>query len=200
MSQAPTYERQIGDQRASAQHRASSQSLARVQEEILQETTQNPDFLEKLGDADVDNSDVHDWITDELGPALSEALIKGNMDEDFPRRAELLNQNAADRFIAERTPGRCLRQHEKLNALAQGITGTRQYPDPTDHPDYRAPLTPAKKRVVRAAFENRALLQSLSAEGEGVKAVSTATTENRTVGQETADQKSIRERAAGVFK
>ncbi|MWG35894.1 hypothetical protein [Halomarina oriensis] len=197
--QEPSYDQRIADQRANSASAATAQAAARVQQDQLQEILQNPEFLDKLGDPNVDESDVHDWVTDEYGPAFSKALIKGNMDADYPRRQELLNPNAVDRAIAERTPGRCLRQHPKLNALAQGITGTAEYPDPTDNPDYRAPITPAKKRVLRDAYDIRTLLQSLSAEGKGTDVVGTATTENRTVGRREDSSKSYRERVAGVF-
>lgn len=197
--QQPSHDQRIADQRANTASAAASQAAARVQQDKLQEILQNPEFLDKLGDPDVSNSEVHDWIVDEYGPAFSKAMIRGNMDGDYPRRRELLNPNAVDRAIAERSPGRCLRQHPKLNALAQGITGSKEYPDPTDHPDFRAALTPAKKRVLRDAYEIRTLLQSLSAEGKGTDVVGTATTENRTVGRREDSSKSIRERAAGVF-
>jgi len=194
----PTYEEQMNRQEEAQAHQAASSAASRVAASKLEETYKNPDFFSELGDADVD-SDLHNWVSDELGPAFSSARISGNMDEDFPRRRDLLNANASERYISERSPGRCLRQNPKLLALSQGLTGTEQYPDPTKHPDFRAPTRPGKNRVIREAHEVKTLQESLSAEGQGVESVTTATSESRVVGKEDEAKSGITGKLSGVF-
>jgi hypothetical protein len=167
--------------------------------EHQQETLFNPNFFDELRDSDVDG-DLYDWLEAELGPVFSGAHIVGYRDEHYPQQRDLLNRNAAERIIAERSPGRHLRQHPKLNALAQGLAGTSEYPNPTDNPAYRAPLTQAKKRVIRAAMEVATTQQSLATQGYGLDSVTTATAEHRTVNRDSESGRGMVGRATEVFR
>ena len=178
-----------------AQHKAATQMAAKEEKELLK----NPEFLKQLQNPDVD-TDLWDWVKDELGPTLSGAHILGNRDDHFEEQQELLNMNKVERLVAERSPGRLLRENPRMLAQAQGITGTEEYPDPTDNPKFREPLTPREERVLRDAAEVMTTRQTLSIDGRGVDAVSTATVENRTVSNEERSAGGITERAKGVLR
>lgn len=175
--------------------RAATQIAA----EEAQHRVKNPEFLKQLQDPDVD-SDLWNWVEDELGPPLSGAHILGNRSEHFEEQQSLLNRNKAQRMVAERSPGRLLREHPRLLALAQGIRGTKQHPDPTKHPEFRDPLTPRKERVIRDAAEVMTNRQTLSIDGAGLDATANATVENRTVTNEERDEGGLKSRAKEVFR
>lgn len=170
---------------------------AQIQDE--QKRIKNPEFLKQLQDPDVD-SDLWDWVEDEVGPPLSGSHILGVRDPSYERRQMLLNKNKTERLVSERSPGRLLRENPRMLAQAQGIEATEQYPDPTNNPQFRKPLTARKKRVLRASEEVMTNRQSLSIEGRGVDAVSTATVESRTLSNEETEQKGIRGKAKRVFE
>jgi len=178
---------------------SSHSAAVQAQLENEQRRVENPEFLKQLQDPDVD-SELWDWVEAEIGPPLSGAHILGVRDESYEEQQELLNRNKVRRLEAERTPGRLLRENPRMLAQAQGITGTKQYPDPTTHPQFRDPLTSRKKRVIRDAAEIMTQRQSLSIGGRGIDAVSTATVENRTVTNEEQEASGIRGKASEVFR
>lgn len=159
----------------------------------------NPEFLKQLQDPDVD-TDLFDWVQDEFGPVFSGAHILGNRSEHYEHQQELLNRNKVERMVAERSPGRLLRDNPKMNALAQGIQGTPQYPNPTQNPAYRGPLTSRKERVIRDAGEVMTNRETLSIDARGLDAVATATVENRTVSNEEKKTGGIRGKVSEVFR
>jgi hypothetical protein len=175
--------------------RAASSVAAKEEQKRLK----NPEFLSELQEEDVD-TEVFDWVSDEYGPVFSGSHIIGNRGEHFEEQQELLNRNKAERHVAERTPGRLLRENPRLLALAQGLRGTEQHPDPTDRPEYRGPMRSRKKRVVRDAAEVATNRQSLSIDGRGLDAVSNVTVENRSVSQEEQSSDGVASRAKEVFR
>ena len=175
-------------------HSAAVQAAAERQREQIK----NPEFLAQLQDADVD-TDLWDWVEAELGPVLSGSHILGQRDESYEEQQSLLNRNVVQRVIAERNPGRLLRDNPKMLAQAQGIECDDQHTDPTKHPSFRDPLTPRKKRVIRQAAEVITTRQTLSIGGRGVDAVSSATVENRTVTNESEEASGAASRLSGVF-
>jgi hypothetical protein len=176
-------------------NRAAMSAIA--QEEM--EYYKNPEFLKQLQDPDVD-TELWDWVEDEWGPAFSGAHILGQREESYEEQQSLLNRNAAERMIAERTPGRLLRENPRMLAISQGITGTDEHPDPTNHPAFREPLTTRKERVVRSSAEVMTNRQTLSIGGRGIDAVSSATVENRTVTKNEEEAKGATGRVKEVFR
>lgn len=160
-------------------NRAATQVAARE----AKKTLKNPEFLGQIQDPDVD-TDLFDWVEDEFGPVFSGAHILGDRGEYFEQQQEMLNRNKVERMVAERNPGRLLRENPRMLALAQGIRGTEQHPDPTKNPAFREPLTTKKQRVIRDAAEIATTRQTLGIEGRGLDAVANATVENRTVTNE----------------
>jgi hypothetical protein len=154
------------------------------------ENLQNPDFLEAIQRPDVD-SEVHDWLSAELGPVLSGAHVLGERPPEYAEQADLLEQNAAERYIAERTPGRFLRQDPELLAVAQDVHGV-------DDPAFRAPVDSGRRRVVRDAHDVAAQRKTMSIDGAGRDTVGAVQTETKT--NRRSDEKRSSERfAARIF-
>lgn len=179
--------RQVRDQRL-AQAEGSQQSAA-VQSAIRDESTaKNPEFLDKFAGIELDHGGIYTWLEDEFGPEVARVHALGNRSEDYAFEQRLLNRNTAERMIAERTPGRQLRQHPKLHYLAQGCRGIERREEPADDPDYREPLSEEKRRILRAAVEAITAHQSRSQEHMGADAVSKVQTESRTVQDDRSEE------------
>lgn len=180
-----------------------SESMDRLAAEMAaeqsQHTIQNPEFLKQLQDPDAD-TDLWDWVESEVGPPLSGAHILGQRDDHYAEQQELLNRNLVERLIAERTPGRLLRDKPRLLALAQGVSGWRIDEGPQSDPRYRAPLTSRKKRVLRQVHEIITQRQSLSINSEGLSAVADATVENKSISSEEASESGVANRLGGLYR
>lgn len=169
----------------------ASQSAQRMASQKVSEHLQNPEFLDKLRDADVD-SDLFPWVEDELGPLTSGAHIIGNRSRGYEREAKWINLNRAERLNTEANPGRLLRENESMLKIAQGA----------DHPEKEMtePKTQDEKRVTRDAMEVVTNLQTLAVENKGLESVTTATAENRVVRSEQEDTSSTRAKLREFYK
>jgi len=167
--------------------------------ESHREKVENPDFLGKLQEPDID-TDLFDWLHDEIGPVASGAHILGNRAEYYEEYATLKNQNKAERLVAEREPGRLLKQNPAMLAQSQGVTGWAQGEGPASQPDYRAPLTSKKKRALRDAMEVLTNRQTMSIDARGLDAVSTVTVENKRVDSESQEASGAVSKAKEFFK
>lgn len=144
------------------------------------EQYQNAGFLEAIQNPDVD-TDVYDWIRADLGPVFSGAHVLGQRPESYAEEADLLEANAAERFIAENNPGRFLREDPELLAIAQDVHGT-------DDPRFREPIRSGEKRAVRDAFDVAAQRKTMSIGGAGRDTVGTVQTETRTNKNESGEK------------
>jgi hypothetical protein len=154
------------------------------------ENLQNPDFLEAIQDPDVDTP-VHDWLSAELGPVLSGAHVLGERPPEYGEVADLLEGNAAERYIAERSPGRFLREDPELLAIAQDVHGV-------DDPAFRAPIDSARRRVVREAHDVAAQRKTMSIDGAGRDTVGAVQTETKT-NRRSDEQRSSERFAQRIF-
>jgi hypothetical protein len=197
--QQPDPDAQMRRQRQQRLEQSAQQLASQQASRHAEKTVKNPDFADSIGDADVD-TDLYDWIEAEFGPTFSKAHTHGNFHSDFDLERQILQPNLIERMIAERTPSRPLREDHQLLALAQGVDCDEQHPEPTDHPDFREPLTAAKKRVLREAGRVATVQQSLGAGAKGYDGQTKVQTETRTVSNENSESSSLRERVAGVFR
>lgn len=177
------------------EHQAAVQMAA----EESRRTVKNPQFLDQLQAADLD-TDLFDWLEDEIGILASGSNIKGVRDESYAEQQDLLVKNAIERMIAEGSPGRLLRENPRMHAISQGLTGTARHPDPTDHPDYTEPMSSSDRRALRQAKDAIVNHQSLSIEGRGIDAVANATVERRSVDQSETEASGVTGRLKGVLR
>jgi len=194
-----TRKEQMDRQHEMSMQQNQQQLAAQMARERSQETVRNPNFHSEIGDPDVD-SEQYDWVTAEFGPTFSKAQIHGNFHEDFGLERDILNPNLAERIIAESNPGETLRQDHELLALAQGIKGTEQYPNPTDNPAFREPMDASERRIVRESARVATVQQSLGADAKGIDSQTTVKTETETISSESEQSHGLRERLGGVFK
>lgn len=173
-----------------------------AQTEQVSERKFNPDFLGKLQEAGID-TELYNWLENELGPILSGSHILGARSEDYERQQQYLNWNKAERLVAERSPGRLLKRHPGLLASTQGIDiGPPSDPLRRDkHPDFNKPITTQReRRVLRDSMEVATTKQTLAIEGKGIDSVTTATSENRTVDSEDQESTGMMARIRNLHK
>jgi hypothetical protein len=144
------------------------------------EQYQNAGFLQAIQAADVD-SPVWDWLEDDLGPVFSGAHILGERPRSYAEEADLLEANAAERVIAESSPGRFLKEDHELLAIAQDVHGV-------DDPDFRDPIGSGERRAIRDAYDVAAQRKTMSIGGAGRDTVGTVQTETRTNKNEQQEQ------------
>jgi len=102
-----------------------------------------------------------------------------------------LMQNKRERAYAERNPGRLLEDRPMLLAIAQG--NTRQA-----RPNPDSPMQSADRRAVYGAAEVAADLMTLSKDGAGLEATTTATTETRVTRE--SDKETTASKVGKVFE
>lgn len=160
---------------AVGQQSAIDRAAARQEKKI-----ENSHFLNELRDPDVD-SEVFDWISEEQPTWFSGARAVTNRPHNWDQIADLSMQNKRERAMAERSPGRLLRSRPRLLAIAQGV-------DSPQDPKFREPITSAKARRLYESAEIAADLMTLSRDGAGLDATTTATTETRVKRESEAEE------------
>jgi hypothetical protein len=164
-----------------------------TQQSEVAERKFNPGFYAEIADPDTD-TDVWDWIRDELGPVLAKPHILGDRDRSYVEESQLLDMNKAERIIAESEPGRLLKKNEGLLAFWQGVEGT-------DDPAYNEPIRQhSERRVIRAALELATSRKSLSVGGRGLDALTKATTETQVRKDREAEENSVKDRLTSVVR
>lgn len=182
----------IDAQQQSASLEQAQATAARASQQQLQEVLQNPEFLQQLEDPDA-NTDKYDWVEDEVGPDFSGAHIRANEEEHHRHRSRWLNQNRAGRMVAERDPGRLLKENPEMMAVAQG---THRRADKEAH----KPFLSDERRIVRAGYRVATAQHSLGVDAAGLESVTTATTEARTVQNKQEEESGIRSKVRGAFR
>lgn len=175
----------------------ASQAATHLSKQLVDEVTRNPEFVTEYTDPDAD-SEVFDWVEAELGPEFSRAHVFGYRDPSYERKAEWLDLNAAERFLAERSPGRTLRKHLDVLRVMQGAGYDPESNESlaAQRSSFREPMTQDERRVSRAAFEVVTNRKSLSIRGKGTDALTTATAEHRTVHNRDEEERSTARKAA----
>lgn len=152
----------------------------------------NPSFLQRLQDPDVD-SDIHDWLRDEFPSLFSGAHIIGQRSDNYEKQQEYLNRAKAEKFVAEQNTGSLLRRHPDVLATMNGD-------DAAESEQYTFEMSTDEKRVVRSSMEVATTRQSLAVGARGLRSVTTATSETRTVRKEADDEGGgLLDSATGVF-
>jgi hypothetical protein len=170
---------------------AAAQASQQMASSAIEERLQNPEFLDKIQDPDAD-SDLHDWVSDELGPLLSGAHVLGNRErEGYERQIKWLGQNKAERLVTEANPGRLLKQHEDVLQVFQSAK---------DDQELTQPMRQEERRVMRDGMEVVTNRKSLAAGNTGLDSVTTATAENRVVQNKQEDTSKARNRVKAFFE
>jgi len=199
------------DQNDERLHQSSQQMAQQAAMSKQQEKLQNPRFLDALRDADID-SELVDWLEDEYPDWFSGAHAISNRGELYDQIADLKMFNKRERRLAERDPGRLLRDRPFLLAAAQGadsppadayqrgdIPRSKQFwrARLNNSETARMPMNSDEQSAMFGGAEVSASLQALAREAAGLESVSTVKTESEVHRKES--EQSTKERLGGMI-
>jgi hypothetical protein len=196
------YREQMDRQEQQQMRVQSANEAMRAAAEQKERTVHNEDFLNELRKADLDDSELFDWLEEEYPTWFSGAHAVGNRHEEFGLEADLRMRNKRERAVTENRPGRLLRDRPFLLASMQNAE-TPQL-DAYDDPDIpgdrgywhdriirkdksRKPVTSEEQSRIYGAAEVAADLWSLAADARGLESVSTVKTETTTRKEESEE-------------
>jgi filamentous hemagglutinin family protein len=187
----------------------ANQTALRAAAEHKQRTVHNENFLNELRKADLDpDDDAYNFsVEDEFSHWFSGAKAVTNRGDEWDLQADLIMQNKRERAVAERRPGRLLRDRPFLRASMQGadspsadayarddIPGDREYwiSQTAAADTATAPVTSRQYSQIFGGAEVAADLMTLSRNGAGLDSVSTVKTETTTRREEEEDSTASR--------
>jgi len=177
---------------------SASQMGLRAAAEHQQRTVHNEDFLNELRRSDLD-SETFDWLKEDYPHWFSGAHAVTNRGDDWDLEADLIMQNKRERAVAERRPGRLLRDRPFMLAAMRGdetpqLDAYQQPGIPGDREDWKKhvarseetkePATSEDVSRIYGAAEVAADLMTLSRNAAGLDSVSTVRTETNVRRQE----------------
>lgn len=183
-----TTDEEIEDRSAASAATAAASTAGSQTARKVAERKQNPDFLEKYLELDLD-SDKYPWLESEMSPLLSQAHPLSNRRESFERKSELLDTNRGEREIARHTPGRLLKQNEVVWAA---MAGKRD-------PDAMRAYDSAHREAVRDTMDVASARKALGVAGRGSDALTTAVTEHSSV-ERGSESDGIKDKVSEVFR
>jgi len=208
MSNRPPSMEEQNDERL---HQSSQQMAQQAAMSKQAEKLQNPRFLDALRDADID-SELVDWLEDEYPDWFSGAHAISNRGELWDQIADLQMFNKRERRLAERDPGRLLKDKPFLLAAAQGADSppadAYERADIPGGPQFwtervaatqiaRMPMNSDEQSAMFGGAEVAASLKALARDAAGLESVSTVKTESE-VHREESEQ-STKERLGGMI-
>lgn len=176
MSRHPDADEQQRRREEMAAQQAAASNMAQHATQQLEEL-QSAEFLDKLSDPEVD-SEFFPHLESLLGPEMARPLMLANEGKEEFNRHFWLNENLAERIIAEHNPGRLCKG--PVAAVAQGVHRTDQ--------PVNVEFTDQERRMVWDASKVKTALQSLAIGNRGLKAVTESTAVTRKEGSDEQEQ------------
>jgi len=183
-------------QEASKMRAAAQRAGLQAATEHQERTVHNEDFLNELRKADLtpEDGEFDADLEQEFMDWFSGVKAVTNRGDEWDMEADLIMQNKRERAVAERRPGRLLRDRPFMLAAMQGkesppaaafargdIPGDKDYwQQKIDNNGLDTPTQPvssAQQSRIYGAAEVGADLMALSAGGAGLESVSTVKTE-----------------------
>lgn len=196
---------QTESQAAAAAHEVG----VRAQSEAVHSKKHNPQFYEKYTQTDLSESRKWGHLVDQYRPWLADDHVLSNRRQIYRRQRELLNKVRAEQAVAGASPGARLKEKPLLNALAQGIHPELDDPVPLDvagqssveitSPQYEPPMDAHERSVMDDIANLATARQAMGVEQAGSEALTTATTESRTVREDETESSSAVSSISGVF-
>jgi len=214
MSNQEDYERaqreqaqvQTESQAAAAGHRVGLEQQSRA----ISERKQNPRFYDRYTRTSLEDSQQWGHLVDNFAALLADDHVLSNRRQVYRLQRELLDKVRAEQSIVGATPGVRVREKPLLNALSQGAHVELDRPVPLDAagqqsidlegaPGYTPPMTSDERTVVGDIARIATARHAMGVDKAGSEALTTATTESRTVREDETEQQSALSNISGVF-
>lgn len=209
MSEQEQQRREAAQTRTESQAAATAHEIGmRAQAQRVNERKQNPQFYDKFTRSSIEDSEKWDGLADEYATWLADDHVLSNRRKIHRQQREILNKTRAEQAIVGKTPGVRLREKPLLNAVAQGVNVELDEAVPLDSAGQQsvpmpAEFTPPMDSEHRTVMDDVAALatarQAMGVEQAGSEALTTATTESRTVREEETDESGVVGSISGVF-
>jgi len=196
---------QTESQAAAAAHEVGIKSQARN----VYDRKQNPQFYEKYTKSDLKKSEKWGHLVNEFSPWLADDHVLANRRQIHRQQREILNKTRAEQAVVGATPGVRLREKPLLNAVSQGVhpeldevvplTAAGQSSITITDDDYTEPMSAEERSAMDDVAEIATARQSMGVDQAGSEALTTATTESRTVREDETEKAGIRGSISGVF-
>lgn len=181
----------------------------RAQQSVISDRKQNPQFYEKYTRSSLEDSEKWSHLTNEFGAWLADDHILSNQRPVYRRQREVLNQTRAEQAIVGADPGLRLREKPLLNAIAQGVHPTIASPVSLDaagqasiritDPTFTAPMSAEERTVMDDVASLATARQAMGVNQAGSEALTTATSESRTVRNDETEKGGAISSISGVF-
>jgi len=192
-------------QAASAGHRVSMESQARK----VNERKHNPRFYDKFTESSVTDSEMWRRLVDREATWLADDHVLSNRRQVHRLQRQLLNQIRAEQSVVAGSPGARLREKPLLHALAQGVHPQLDEMVPLDaagqatvdisDPEFTPSMDSQERRALDDLAKVATARQAMGVEQAGSEALTTATTESRTVREDETEADGIVGSVSGVF-
>lgn len=181
----------------------------RSQQSVMSERKQNPQFYDRYTKSSVEDSEKWNHLLNEHAAWLADDHILANQRPVFRLQRELLNQTRAEQAIVGASPGLRLKQKPLLNAIAQGVhprlsevvslDAAGQSTIPIHDPNFSPPMSAEERTVLDDIASVATARQSMGVDRAGSEALTTATSESRTVRNDESEKQSRLSSISGVF-
>jgi hypothetical protein len=181
----------------------------RSQASTVFDRKQNPDFYEKYTKTSLEESEKWSHLANEFAPWLADDHVLANRRQIHRQQREILNKIRAEMAVVGASPGVRLKEKPLLNAIAQGIHPELDEPIPLSaggqstieisDPDYTEPMDSEERSVMDDMAGVATARQSMGVDQAGSEALTTATSEQKTVREEETEKSGIKESVSGVF-
>lgn len=188
---------QTESQAAAAGHRVGLEQQSRA----ISERKQNPRFYDRYTRSSLEGSERWGHLVGRFDALLADDHVLSNRRQVYRLQRELLDKVRAEQSIAGATPGVRVRQKPLLGALAQGATVELDRTVPLDAagqqsinitaPGYTPPMDSDDRTVVGDIARIATARHAMGVDKSGSEALTTATTESRTVREDETEQSGI---------
>jgi len=207
--QQQEFEERARTQTESKAAAAAHEVGVKSQSKAVHSKKHNPQFYEKYTQSDLKDSRKWGHLVDQYRPWLADDHVLSNRRQVHRLQREMLNKVRAEQAIAGASPGARLREKPLLNALAQGIHPELENPVPLDisgqsaititDPEFEPPMDAQERSVMDDIANLATARQAMGVDQAGSEALTTATTEQKTVREDETDESSTISSISGVF-
>lgn len=191
---------------AAAGHKVAMEHQSRQ----VNERKHNPRFYDKYTRSSLEDSEKWSHLANEYAVWLADDHVLSNRRQVHRLQRQLLNKVRAEQSVAGASPGARLREKPLLHALAQGIHPEVEEPKPltpggqqtinlSDIIGYTPPMDTEERTVMDDIAALATARQAMGVDKAGSEALTTATTENRTVREEENEESGVVGSISGVF-
>ena len=169
----------------------------------------NPEFYSKFVRSSISRSEKWSHLVNEHAAWLADDHVLSNRRQVYRLERQLLNKVRAEQSVVGASPGARLREKPLLNAIAQGVHPTLEQPVPLNaagqstititDPDYAPPMDAEERTAMDDLAGVATARHAMGVDQAGSEALTTATTETKTVREDESEESGAIASISGAF-